>query len=140
MKKDFLFPQPFKKIGWVLAIPAAILMLCFLFNLKPFGVVIDEVCGGLLDEAGTTLLTLGLLFISFSRERDEDEYVARLRTSCLVRAVIINYVILLVATWALYDMGYLSFMMVNMFTILILYIILFHVALWRFRKSVRYEE
>ena len=58
-----------------------------------------------------------------------------LRMQAWTLAIVCNYLILIVVTLCIYGMPYLNFMAVNMFTVLILFLVIFHWKLLRFRKE-----
>lgn len=87
------------------------------------------------DELVVIGLAVSLLLASFSREKDEDECIAHLRMQAWTMAVVCNYLILIVGTLCIYGFPYLNFMCLNMFTVLILFLVIFHWKLWRFRKE-----
>ena len=78
--------------------------------------------------------------ICFSREKDEDEYVAQLRCRTLVVSVMASYVCLLVGNLFIYGFSFLTFLFVNLFTVLVVYALLFYYRLYRSRRSAGYEE
>ena len=88
------------------------------------------------DEIALTGIILVLIFIAFSREKNEDEFINRTRLESLQWAVLINYGLLIVATWLVHGLSYIDVMMYNMLTVLIIFIIRFHVALSRNNKSL----
>lgn len=152
MKNSYLFPTYFRKIGWYM-FPFWLLFSIYVLYIKNglgwdvkmwtlvsdwewFGCSIQDIS----DEITFTGITLSLLFIAFAKRKDEDEYISRIRLESLIWAVIVNYVILTGATWLVYGCPYLNVMMYNMFTILILFCIKFHVALYKLKKSIRNEE
>lgn len=149
MKNSYLFPYCFKKIGWIMFS----LFLIFIFyiekvgawNMHVFALVDDNnyfTWGShdISDEFAFLGITLSLLFISFAREKEEDEYISRLRCESLVWAVIVNYVVLIVATWLIYGIPYLQLMMYNLFTLLFLFIFKFYLALYKLKKSMGNEK
>jgi hypothetical protein len=77
-----------------------------------------------------------LLFIAFAREKQEDEFIGKLRLESLQWAVLFNYALLLLATWLIHGLGYIDVMMYNMLTILLFFIIRFHVVLYKNRSSL----
>nr|WP_322624870.1 hypothetical protein [uncultured Flavobacterium sp.] len=81
----------------------------------------------------------GLVF-AFSKEKTEDEMVASIRLNSLVRATVINYLILLFLYLTVYDSPFLNVLNAAMFSQLLIFIILFRVSMYRFNKSARYEE
>ena len=78
----------------------------------------------------------GLLFIAFAKEKHEDEFINKLRLESLQWALLFNYALLLVATWLVHGFGYIDVMMYNMLTILLFFIIRFHVVLFRNRSTI----
>ena len=91
MKKNYLFPHWFKVMGWVLSIAAVVAYLCirdldFKMPALSFDVLLldddDEGSYSFFRLANTNILsiampvlTIGLLFIGFSKEKVEDEFV-----------------------------------------------------------------
>ena len=152
MKNSYLFPVYFKKIGWymfpfMLAFSIYVLyiknglnwdvsMWTFVSDSKWFGTSVQDIS----DEIAFTGMTVSLLFIAFAKRKDEDDYISRIRLDSLVWAVIANYAILTAATWLVYGFPYFNVMLYNMFTILILFIVKFQLALYKLKKSMRNEE
>ena len=123
----WLLPPLYRRIGWVLAVPFAAVCVCLLFS-QDFGL-------SWLDEAGVTGLTIALLLISFSRERQEDEYIAALRAKALVWAVYVSYVILIIGTVSIYGDAYLYFFFSNLFTLPIVFILKFRWMMHQLNKE-----
>ena len=148
MKTNYLLPHVWKKVGWVLLI-----FVFFIFGWHGAIELIGEyndpsthwyhMPHWLHNDMNTFLIvgfTIAFMLIGFSREKVEDEYIMQVRYVCLIRSVIANYIILIVAALLLYDFKFLSFMNYNMFTVILTYIIVFHISLHRLRKSARHEE
>ena len=144
MKKNYLFPTTFRKIGWCLFVPFVIMCLICLFNganedwlevsvlsVVPWGVIKNS----LFDELSMTGLTVSLLFIAFSKEKDEDECIANIRSNSLIWATMAGYFLLIVCTMLIYDLQYLNFVFIDLFMILILFIIKYNIELYKFRRS-----
>lgn len=123
----WLLPPLYRRIGWVLAVPFAAVCVCLLFS--------QDLGLSWLDEAGVTGLTIALLLISFSRERQEDEYIAALRTKALVWAVYVSYVILIIGTVSIYGDAYLYFFFSNLFTLPIVFILKFRWMMHQLNKE-----
>lgn len=157
MKNSYLFPSYFKKIGWIILPFFLALSVYVLFtdqrwelNVKLFALFADKaengshwfqvVTGNILDELAITGMTVALLFIAFAREREEDEYISRLRVESLVWAMILNYIILVVVSWLVYGFPFLTVMAINMFTVLILFVVKFNIALYKFKRMSGNEE
>lgn len=151
MATKLLFPNSFKSIGWILFIPACILMIVSSMGItmpelngKVFAIFSDQLFGdkvffdfvevNLLPTITGICFLLGGIFIAFSKVKNEDEYISELRLSSLLWAVYVNYVLLLLALIFIYNISFLTVMMYNMFTILIIFIIRFHFILYRSSK------
>ena len=158
MKIKYLFPSKYKKIGWVLLVPGILLGLPItLFHwdleflrINVFAVLTHEFFGqpayfqitqnNILDEVLGIATIIGGLLIAFSKERDEDELVAKIRLEALVWAILWNYGVLILAFLFVFELAFFRVMVFNMFTPLILFLIKFNVSLRRFRRSVKHEE
>lgn len=149
MKSSYLFPHRFSLLGWLLAVPAGISGLLMLFGVldsdflgraQVFAIyaqrfLSDDVYFGfvttdLADELISLVLTIGLLLIAFSAEREEDEYIRLLRLESLVWATKVNYLILIFFILFFYEGGFLYGLVFNMFTLLILFILRFRILLF----------
>lgn len=138
MKPKYLLPHFYKKIGWWIMIPAlfvAILTSTPLAESWSPAVRLMGILGDTREEVSMFLLFAGLLLISYSREKDEDEYISRLRLESLQIAVITNYVLLIIAALIWHWLDFLAVMIYNMFTILIIFIARFHFLLYRQKKA-----
>lgn len=80
-------------------------------------------------------ISISMLMVGFAREKDEDEYTAAIRSYYLTLAFYIDTAIIIVGTLVLYNIDYLSFMLVQMFLVLFIYIVLFNIAMLRIRKA-----
>jgi hypothetical protein len=49
--------------------------------------------------------------------------------------VLINYILLIIATWLIHGLGYIDVMMYNMLTVLIIFLIRFHYILRKNQQS-----
>ena len=144
MRTKYLFPNRFKKLGWLILIPVSIIGIYItvvdfepaFLNLKLPALFIDEFMGekkfiGLLEnnflnEIVGVLLIISSLLVAFSAEKEEDEYIAKIRLESLVWAVYINYGILLLSILFIYDLAFFWVMIFNMFTILWFFIFRFN--------------
>ena len=158
MKTNYLLPNQFKKIGWLLFIPGIVLGIFFLINqseLEFLNVTVFSIAeqpifentkffkfteNNILDELIGLLLIIGAIFIAFSKERSEDEFISKLRLESLVWATYINYAILILAMVFVYDMAFFWVLVFNMFTLLIFFIIRFNWAIHKSKNQIRDEE
>ena len=81
------------------------------------------------------VLTIGLLFIGFSKEKVEDEFVHYLRAQSLIWATYITAALFIVATLLIYGITYIYVPYLVFFVFLILFIIKFRIEVHRFNKG-----
>lgn len=162
MKTNYLFPHGYKRIGWIGLVPGVILGLIFVFshldwapdffnlnvlslfpektglpglsNDKPFRLW-EITTDNVLNELIGILFVVSALLVGFSREKNEDEYIAKIRLESLMWATYISYGIVLLALLFLYGLSFLYFMIINLFTLLIVFITCFHVRLFRLKRQ-----
>ncbi len=158
MSNKLLLPNRYKKIGWFILVPSTILgiILCYnefgadwihakvfaianeglLENYKYFSFtyanITNTVVGG--------LFIIGAMLVSFSKEKNEDEFITELRLSSLLWAVYVSYILLLIAFLFVYGTPFLDVMVYNMFTVLIIFIVRFNYILYKNSKSVSDEK
>ena len=84
----------------------------------------------LADEFAIGGVIISLFMIAFSRLRHEDEYTGSIRLKSLQIGVYANYAIFILLTFLVYDGDYLSVLLYNIATILILFIVVFNFNLY----------
>ena len=94
----------------------------------------------ILNEIFGILIIISSLFVAFSKEKSEDEYISKIRLESLVWAVYFNYGILLFSILFVFDFSFLWVMIFNMFTVLLFFIIRFNWQISKLKKSANYEE
>lgn len=158
MKANYLFPNKFKRIGWFILIPSAIIgLITLIYEYEPSfldfnvpAIFIDDfftdkklfgmVKNNILNEIFGIVIIISSLFVAFSKEKSEDEYISKIRLESLVWAVYVNYGILLFSFLFIFDFSFLWVMIFNMFTVLLFFIIRFNWQISKLKKSVNYEE
>lgn len=158
MTTTLLLSHRFKAIGWCILIPATILGIILTFTnfeglaLKgtSFAILNDEFLGknqmfsfvetNLTPTIVGVLFIIGALFVAFSKEKTEDEFIAKLRLSSLLWAVWVNYVLLLLCFVFIYGTAFLNVMVYNMFTVLVIFIVRFNYILYTSSKASTYEK
>jgi hypothetical protein len=158
MKLNYLFPNRYKKIGLIILIPSIIFgLIILIYDLEPEvldlnvpAIFVNEIMGeqelvgltnnNILNEICGALLIISLILVSFSKEKQEDELIAKIRLESLVWATYLNYGILLFAMLFVYELSFLWVMIFNMFTILMFFIIRFNWQVMKLSKSLSYEE
>lgn len=159
MKTKYLFPHRYKALGWLVFIPSVAIGLWVLLkeiepdflNASVFSIFIDNwedddgrfmgfLTNNILDEIMAVLVIVSGLLVAFSKEKQEDEYIAKIRLESLVWATYVNYGILILAMVLVYDFSFYWVMVFNMFTILLFFIVRFHYQVWRMIKIKSHEE
>ena len=157
MTSKLLLPNYFKKIGWILLIPAAILGVLLIteslqweLKTRVFAIINQDfiedtafftvVETNILNTITGILFIVGALFVGFSKEKTEDEFIKELRLSSLLWSVWVNYILLFLAFCFIYGMSFLNVMIYNMFTVLIIFIIRFNYILYRNTKLMAHEK
>lgn len=146
MKTNYLLPYKFKALGWVLFILGIVGGLYVLttnyeqdiLSTNVLSIYKGESLSGkesgffkiikndILDEIVALFIIVGGMFVTFSREKVEDEFIYKLRKDSLVWAVIFNYSVLLIAILFVYDFAFFDVLVFNMFTPLIFFILRFN--------------
>jgi len=159
MKTNFLFPNSWKIVGWLLFIPGIILVLIGSFlNLsiddllqtQVWALYSDPFLGtsgwfewvenGIADELLTVMVIGGGLLVGFSKMKNEDEMIASLRYESLVWATYLNYGIILFTTLFVFGVAYMNELIHNLFTLLFFFILRFHYRIYCVSKSADHEE
>lgn len=153
MRTRFLLPNKLKVVGWIMAIPAFVLMI---FNIQSgfefqflgytapsrihfsmdAGTIFNLQINNFTDEIGGIILITGLLFIAFSRQKDEDERISQLRLESLLWAVFVNSILLALSIILFYGELFFRIMTYNICTTLILFIARFHITIYSDRKKI----
>ena len=147
MQTNYLLPNKYKKIGWVIFLTGIIFGLLLTYyeyesdffkvkvlsifnndidfkgNREPF---FDIIQNEISDEIISILIIIGGLLVGFTKEKIEDEFIYKLRKDSLVWAIIVNYIVLLFTIMFIYGGHFLDVMIYNMFTPLLFFIIRFN--------------
>jgi hypothetical protein len=134
MHQPLLLPHRFKAIGLAVLLPSFVWWLLWTLDTYDLDVMNRHPYESYVEELIFTGLAVGLLMIAFAREKIEDEFIMTLRLQSLQWAVFANAAILLLANWIFYEDHFLSVMIYNMLTVLIIFILRFHYVLYR-KKS-----
>ncbi|MBR2360189.1 MAG: hypothetical protein IKA75_07220 [Bacteroidaceae bacterium] len=157
MKKNFLLPPICKRIGWAMLIPSLVLYVLTLgdviddyllrfptlcisadsYHTQSSGITWEP--QGMFMELCLALVVIAFLFISFAREKDEDEMITALRFQSFAWAFRINAVLLIIGTWTIFGGLYLHFILFCLFSIFVLYIGKFEYELYQL-KHLSHEE
>lgn len=158
MSNKLLLPNKYKLIGWFLLIPATISGLIlyindfaeFQYRAKVFSILEQEFMGktewfsfietNITNTIVGVLFIVGAMFVGFSKEKREDEFIAKLRLSSLLWAVWVNYGLLTLGFLFVFNIAFVNVMLYNMFTVLIIFIVRFNYILYKNNKTVSDEK
>jgi len=79
----------------------------------------------LTEEAAGLLTLVGLFFVAFSKEEEENQDVSNLRLRSLIIAIYVNTIFLIISIFFVFGIGFVEVMIVNLLTSLLFYIIIF---------------
>lgn len=158
MKTRFLFPNQFKNFGWLLFIPSVLATLIIsvlnistdeYLNISVFSIYQDsigEIPGffkfiknSILDEILTIGIIVGGILVGFSKLKEEDEMISKIRYESLVWATYLNYAIIFFFTLFIFGLPYLNVLFYNMFTLILFFIIRFHYMVYK-SNIANYDE
>ncbi|MDP4185634.1 MAG: hypothetical protein Q8862_10800 [Bacteroidota bacterium] len=148
MLSRFLFPHRYKRIGQVLLVPSMIVglaMILFDYYLPKlmikfpafytemgfFKVIRDDFSNELI----CLFYIVGAILAGFSKEKDEDEFIARLRMEALVWSTYVNYLLLLLSVLLIYGVVFLDVVTINMFSLLTIFVFRFSYVMYKYRKN-----
>jgi hypothetical protein len=158
MPSKLLLPNTFKKAGWFILVPSTILGIILAYHdfsaqwlwARVFYIANEATEGNSMyfsvQNTNITNTVVGALFIiggmlvSFSKEKNEDEFIAEIRLSSLLWAVCVSYILLFIAFLLVYGTPFLEVMVYNMFTVLIIFIVRFNYILYKNAKTVPDEK
>lgn len=146
MLTTYLLPHRFQQIGWFILLPSIFLMIMVGYydfeipwleieGIRDPGLLNDE-NENFTNELGILGTFLSLFLIAFSKEKEEDEYIQKLRLESLLVAFYIYSAILVLGTTLLYGFLYIDFLVYNLFIIQILFIIRFRWVMFRQRQTL----
>jgi hypothetical protein len=155
MKTKFLLPNKYKKVGWVLMIPSAIFglftvftnfepewlkvpMFTFFADKTPFSseetIYFSTITTNIANEIAAIFFLVSAILVAFSKAKNEDEFITKLRLESLVWSTYIHFGILLIGMLFLFNIEFFTFMIFNMFTLLLVFIVKFNVSLFKSKR------
>ena len=158
MKSRLLFSHKYKPLGWVLFLAGLIFGVFLMINdfdyfnleIKVFPLIgesgvfsvnrsLEWSINNISDELAAIFIIIGGILVSFSKTKDEDEYIGKIRMESLIWATYVNYGILILAILFVFDMSFFSVLIYNMFTVLLFFMLRFHYVLYKSKRSIRDE-
>jgi len=145
MLSKLLLPHHLQKVGWAMLLPFAVLtFFCAFYEFKfswldmspgTLSEVFNFEDRNLTNEIAIIGLLFSLFLISFSKEREEDEYIQKLRLDSILVACYVYFLVNVVGTALFYGIDYLSFIFFNMFSIPVVFIVRFRWVMFKLRNS-----
>jgi hypothetical protein len=158
MNSRFLLSHKYKPLGWVLFLIGLIFGIFLLINdfdyfnweVSVFPLIgesgllssnpsLEWSTNNVADEIVSVVLIIGGILVSFSKTKDEDEYISKIRMESLIWATYVNYGILILAIIFVFDMSFFTVLIVNMFTVLLFFIVRFHYMLYKSKRVIENE-
>lgn len=157
MKSRFLLHHKYKPLGWFLFLIGLIFGIFLLINdyeypnweLNVFPLIGEKDIfsnppfewnkNNISDEIASILLIIGGILVSFSKTKDEDEYISKIRMESLIWATYVNYGILILAIIFVFDLSFFTVLIFNMFTVLLFFIVRFHYMLYKSKRVIEDE-
>ena len=150
MMTNYLFPHSYKRIGWILFVPTAVFFILWMADVvKDIKIPLPKIFSfyafaGSSTTLQTTILPIiliaALLFIGFSKEEDEDEYVARIRMESLIWSLYVNYFLLALAFLLVYGSSFIVVTWVGLFTLPLFFVFRLQWKLYQTRKLAKDEK
>jgi hypothetical protein len=150
MQTKWLFPHSLKLYGWTLSILCLALGLAYVFGqfelpieapISTDNFIGQEISeNNMTDEIAGLGLIIGLMLTAFSKSKVEDEYTSQLRLDCLQWSVYAHYLLLALSFIFIYGERFWFVMIFNMFLLLIIFNVRFHILLIRHIRSTQTEE
>ena len=128
MNYSYLFPPVFKRVGWIL------------FVIWPDEGKFIMTNDDWTDEICIVGMILSLLFITFARLKQEDEFTINLRMKSMAWAVKGYGLIIMMTTLFVYGTNWLYIMLLSIYLVFFLFIIKFYYELEKSRKEAPHEE
>ena len=141
---NYLFNNKWKRIsGWIfyLTIPVGMYLLFTdsfegLLKIQVFSLLdFRWIENGFVDEILTFVIIVSGIIHSFCKEKIEDELISKIRIDSLVLSLYINYGVLVLFNFFVYELNYIYVMIFHLFTILILFNLIF-----RYKLNIHYKS
>lgn len=162
MKKDYLLPRRFKTLGWVVLLPTLFLGAVAIFSgtgTEGLAEIIGKAIGqGRLASTADSVRRIGndiepwlnnvliigiiggSMLVTCSRERVEDEMIGRIRLNALLLSLYVNFAVVIVAALCVYGIDFLDVLVYNLFTLPLLFLMIYKGMLWKENRAASDEE
>ena len=151
-----LLPNKFKAVGIFLLIPGIVCAVtCFYYGIKPefldmkvFAVYskyfktnyFSIIENNIIEELSGLFLTLGFLFIIFSKEKNENESLMILRFKSVIISIYANALLMVFSYFFIYGLGFIYIIVFNLISFQLFYLIIFNLCSTKEQKYNRANE
>jgi hypothetical protein len=155
----WLLPYRLKIWGWILSLPAFCAGLFYLLTGMEADwlsgrvpALIDDKPGSFFEGGGAVFFTmvendltdeliggilmLGLILLCFTRQKTEDEYIAKIRLESFLWAGFIQCSLFLIALVTIYGIPFWYFMIVNLYLLPIVFVVRFYIKVNALTRAV----
>lgn len=132
METKLLFPNRFKKLGWVLFIIGLLLTIIIEIEIFPIHLNNESAIArwttiksmhpipfiektnsngsrepeNIINELAMSFVAIGFILVAFTREKKEDEYISKIRSDSFVWSFYLYVVAILIAIWTSYSLDF----------------------------------
>lgn len=148
--KQLLLPFPYKIAGIALSVIGGVFTFMRFYlgvkpgylNLEVFAIYssffktkwFSPITNNLSEELCIFFILSGIFLIAFSYEKREQVIYNELRYQSIMLALFLNFLFLIFSTIFIYGIGFIFFLIVNIFSPFIFYIVIFRIRLFRYLK------
>ncbi len=86
------------------------------------------------------LLVVGGVFVGFSRNKDDDEFIEQIRYESLLTSIYINSIALVVCLFLVWGLPFVTVMFCSLFSVLCIFIVCFYIRVLINKKTMQNEE
>ncbi len=155
--KRFLIANEWKKWGWIFFLGAIALYICDIYFHYSINIMIPYLTEFTSSNANNNyyyfdwavrditvtlsiiMAIIGLLMITFCRDRIEDELSGQFRLDALSWAIVLNYILFIIVEWGVWGPCNYNLLVYTMFTPFIIFIVRFNYLKYKMRKSLANE-
>ena len=148
MKKNYLLPNRFKKLGWgiLVAVPVVFVLSLGLFHAD----LIPQMFSRYMTMLLYMMLFVGVFMVVLSQEKEEDEMIRAIRGRSVSLSVFITFTLYIVMSLVVaFVHGFRSLdcsgiykiheMVSNIMTPFLIYLVIFRISIWKMRNECREE-
>ena len=157
----FLLPRGFKVPGFCLLAVGAILGVLYCVIPDTISVSVNDIrelfgasrikvsptfLGGYTADSDLIMTIIGLLmvvggvFVGFSRNREENEFIEQIRFESLLLSIYLNSIALVACLIFVWGLSFVTVMFCSLFSVLCIFIVCFYVRVFINKKTIRNEE